>query len=358
MDKEELKYLLALSYIQGIGSIRIKLLIDHLKSPAAIWSTSDKLIKEILGPKIGESFVNQRRALNPTDLHNRIKRDKVKVLTLWDEEYPRLLKEIPDPPPLLYLWGEITLEDEKSLAIVGTRQMTRYGREVTELFAREISQAGFTIISGLARGIDSCAHKAALEAAGRTIAVLGSGLGNIYPAENSKLASQIAKNGAVVSELPPEVRATPGNFPARNRIISGLSLGVIITEAAGDSGSLITAGCALEQNREVFAVPGPIFSKQSEGTSRIIKEGAKLITRVEDVLEELGVQPMVGVQPLIYKPKNETEEKLLSLLEEQKHIDELVRDSQLDSGEVGSTLSLLELGGVVKNLGSGCYKRV
>lgn len=355
MDKSELPYLIALTYIQGIGPIRIKLLIDGFIKPSVIWKAKNREIKEVLGAKLGEIFILQRSKISPQILLEEIERLDIKLTTLWDKDYPKLLKEIPDSPPILYHRGELLPQDNKALAIVGTRKISTYGKQVTGYFSRELSRNGFTIVSGLARGVDSLSHRSALEAGGRTIAVLGSGLNQIYPPENESLAEEISDHGAVISEFPPDFPPSPGAFPARNRIISGLSLGVIVTEAAHDSGSLITANCALEQNREVFAVPGPIFSKMSEGTSKLIKEGAKLINSVGDVLEELGFERQGKVEPA-YETKNQLEADLLALLEEgQKHIDELTRLLKVDPSTLGSCLSFLELHDVVKNLGSGIY---
>lgn len=358
MDLSQLPYLIALNSINGIGSVRLKLLIDHYHDPRLIWNAPQRELKQALGEKIGQSFVDQRGAVDPQQLYETIAKQNVGILTLWDTQYPELLKEIADPPAILFYKGDIRFANTKAIGVVGTRKMTAYGHDVTETLTKELVAHGFTIVSGLARGVDSLAHRATLAVHGTTIAVLGSGLNRIYPAENKPLADQIASCGLLLSELAPDTPATAGTFPARNRIISGLSCGVLVTEAASDSGSLITAQLALEQNREVFAVPGSIFSKQSQGVSMLIKEGGKLVTSVDDILEEFGDQKE-GATLSEYEPKNDTEKKVLNILfDKEVVIDELVRETGLPSSSVGSTLSVLELQGVVKHLGMGLYRRL
>lgn len=280
-----------------------------------------------------------------------------KIIGKKDKSYPKLLREIPDPPPKLWIKGEIKKEDEAAIAVVGARRATNYGREVTEELVSALVSAGLTIVSGMARGIDSVAHKTALDSGGRTIAVLGSGIDVCYPPENKKLFGEIAKDGAVVSEFEPGTPPNAWNFPQRNRIIAGLSLGVLVCEAAEKSGSLITASLAAEFGREVFAVPGPIYSKMSEGTSSLIKDGAKLVYSVKDILEELG-----GFEEI---PKNfqrkatpDTPElkMILELLQDEpKHIDAIIKETKLSASRVSSLLSVAEISGVVKHVGAGVY---
>jgi DNA processing protein len=283
---------------------------------------------------------------------------KVKITTLEDNSYPELLKEISDPPPVLYMKGEIPKND-RVIAVVGTRKITNYGKEATEVLVRDLVAAGFTIVSGLARGVDSHSHRVTIGNEGKTIAVLGGGVDKIYPQENEALAAEIASgNGAVISEFPLGMGSVPGNFPARNRIISGLSLGVLVTEAGEDSGSLITAGCAGEQGREVFAVPGPMYSKLAKGPAALIKQGAKLVMNVEDILEELNLEPVPptsGLKPEI-KGDTEIERAIMNLMRDgPAHIDEITRSAKLSASKVGSVLSLMEIKGLVKSLGSGNY---
>lgn len=274
------------------------------------------------------------------------------------------LRQISDAPAVFYYKGSILPKDDLAIGVVGSRLATPYGCQVTEKLVFDLANAGLTIVSGLARGIDSVAHRAALDAGGRTIAVLGSGLDLIYPPENRGLAQEIVKNGALVSEFPLGFPIAASNFPARNRIISGLSLGVLVTEGAVDSGSMITAGQAAEQGREVFAVPGPINSKTSAGVNNLIKEGVHPVTDASDILQILNIEQKRKSfeTPLKIRGKQETrkldvnEKKILDLLDgETKHIDALVRESGLKTDIVSSMLSVMELQGIVKNYGSGIW---
>ncbi len=302
------------------------------------------------------SFIEFRKRAEPEKIVENIFKKKISLLILPDKDYPERLKQIFDPPPVLYVRGKILPEDKFAIAVVGTRKITNYGKEVTELLVKELSSVGLTIVSGLARGVDSLSHKTALESKTRTIAVLGSGVDQIYPPQNEGLAKEIAENGAVISEYPPGMIALPGNFPARNRIISGLSLGVLVTEAGVDSGSLITAGLALEQNREVFAVPGPIYSQLSKGPSSLIKQGAKLVTTAEDVLEELNIKGKINKLNKEIIGENKEEILLIKLLEnEEKHIDQLIRESKFTTEKLNSLLMTMEISGKIKNLGGGNY---
>ena len=280
-------------------------------------------------------------------------------ISLQDKEYPAILKEIHDPPKELYINGEIISQDKVAVAIVGTRKFTQYGKQVAYDISGGLAKLGITIVSGLARGIDAFAHEAALESGGRTIAVLGSGLDreSFFPASNWSLSEKIAKQGAVITEYPFGTRGTNFTFPQRNRIVSGLSLGVVVIEAPEESGALITASLALEQNREVFAVPGNIYEENSQGTNKLIKMGAKLVTGIEDILEELNLTHLLGEEKKInYKPENKEEEIVLSLLSiKPVHIDEIIKQSKMPASSVNSTLMILELKKVVKNLGKNNF---
>src|SRR3989344_6185816 len=259
------QYLLALHSVDGLGPIRLKALIDFYKDPKLAWEAEAKELKEIGIPQnVLEKLSEKRRTLDPnTNLEN-IQKMGIKWVSVFDETYPEALKQIYDPPIILYYKGDILPQDSFSIAIVGTRKMTGYGKLVTEKFTSHLVKSGFTVVSGLDRGVDSTAHLTAMEVDGRTLAVLGGGLNHIYPPENIGLVTKIiGGKGAVMSEYPPDVPSLPGNFPSRNRIISGLSKAVLVTEADIDSGSLITARVAIEQGREVFAVPGPITSSLS-----------------------------------------------------------------------------------------------
>lgn len=270
-----------------------------------------------------------------------------------------MLKEIHNPPKELYIKGEITNQDKVAVAVVGTRKYSQYGKQACLDIAGKLAKLGITIVSGLAKGIDTFAHQAALENNGRTIAVLGSGMDrkSFAPSCNYELGEEIAKNGAVITEYP---EGTPGaiyTFPERNRIVSGLSLGVVVIEAPEESGALITASLALEQNREVFAVPGPIYEKNSQGTNQLIKMGAKLVTNIEDILEELNLSHLLETtEKKSIKPENKEEEIILSFLSLKPiHIDEIIKLSKLPVSVVNSTLTILELRDAVRNLGKNNY---
>jgi DNA processing protein len=283
----------------------------------------------------------------------------VRVITLDDAGYPDHLREIADPPPVLYVKGELLSADRWAVAVVGTRRVTAYGRQVVERLVPEMARAGVTIVSGLARGTDALAHRVALEAGGRTLAVLGSGLDRIYPTEHAGLAREIVGRGALLSEFPLGTPPDALNFPRRNRIISGLAMGTLVVEAGETSGALITADLALEQGRDVFAVPGSILSPASEGPNRLIKEGAKPVTCAQDILEELNLTAVAQHEAVREAlPENETEATLLRLLSsEPLHVDELGRSSALPVAQVSSALTMMELKGLVRQVGGMNYVR-
>ncbi len=291
--------------------------------------------------------------------------DKIKIFSFTDKDYPTNLRYIYDPPPTLYIEGEIIPKDNIAIAIIGSRQGTYYGLRNAENLSFELATKGITIISGLARGVDSAAHRGALKAKGRTIAVLGSGLNVIYPPENKKLADKIAQSGAIVSEFPLDTPPHRQNFPRRNRIISGLSLGVVVVEAAKRSGALITANFALEQGREVFALPGKIDSFASGGTHNLIKQGAKLIESSEDIIEEL--EPLISAYLKEAKrdsktetePNLEEEEKQVysCLSSEPIHIDEVIQKVTLSYGRLLTCLLKLEHKRLVKELPGKVFVR-
>jgi DNA processing protein len=283
----------------------------------------------------------------------------IKIITINDKEYPQILKEIHSPPKQLYIKGEIINQDKVAIAVVGTRKYSQYGKQVCLDITTKLAKLGITIVSGLARGIDTFAHKAALEAGGRTIAVLGSGMdrASFSPSQNYELSEEIAKHGAVITEYPDGTQGANYTFPERNRIVSGLCIGVIIIEAPEKSGALITANLALEQNKEVFAIPGNIYDENSQGTHKLIKDGAKLVTCVEDVLEELNLSYLLQETPKTKaKPENREEEIILSVLSLQPtHIDEVIKLSKLSTSAVNSTLTILEIKGAIRNLGKNNY---
>ena len=281
----------------------------------------------------------------------------VRVLTWHDPGYPSRLKEIHDYPPVLYVKGSLLPEDEWCLAVVGTRRATAYGRQVGEEIVADLARSRITIASGLAKGIDSIAHRSALDAGGRSIAVFACGLDTVYPIENVGLARRIVEQGALISEYPLGTRPKPEHFPRRNRIMSGISLGVLVVEAGTTSGALITANLALEQNREVLAVPGSILSPASRGTNRLIQEGSKLVRDYRDILEELNlgaVAQQIEMKEVL--PESDTESSLLNQLSaEPAHIDEICRASGLPVSTVSSTLAMMELKGLVRTVGGMKY---
>jgi len=356
--EDGLKYWVGFSKVPGIGRVRISQLLEHFTTLEHAWkASSGELKKAGLDSKTVDTIVNLRPKISPDAEMDSLKQYKVKVLTCDSSAYPQRLKEIYDYPPVLYVRGNLLPGDECCLAVVGTRRATVYGRQVTEEIVSDLARSGITIVSGLAKGVDSIAHRAALEAGARTIAVFACGLDIVYPAENAKLAREIMEHGALMSEYPLGTKPKADNFPRRNRIMSGLSLGVLVVEAGESSGALITANQALEQNREVFAVPGSILSPVSRGTNHLIQEGAKLVRNYVDILEELNLAMMV--QQLEMKellPVDETEALLLKQLSrEPAHIDDICRNSGLAAALVSSALTLMELKGMVKQVGGMNY---
>ena len=357
-NTDELKYWVAFSGIPGVGRVRIAQLKDHFGSLQDAWNAPDGKLKQAgLDSRSADALVTLRPRISVDDEMERLERHGVDALICEGPAYPSRLKEIYDYPPVLYVRGKLPADDEPCLAIVGTRRPTVYGRQVTEEIVADLARSSITIISGLARGIDSVAHRTALDAGGKTVAVFGSGLDIVYPGENAKLAQAIAEHGALVSEYPLGVKPKAENFPLRNRIMSGLSLGVLVVEAGERSGALITAQQAMEQNREVFAVPGSILSPASQGTNRLIQEGAKLVRNHTDILEELNLTIVVQQAEIKeFSPANEVESAILKQLgPEPNHIDEICRRSGLTMSEVSSTLAMLELKGIARQVGSMNY---
>ncbi len=352
------RYWVGFNKVSGVGPVKVRRLLDYFGDLGAAWGASASALAAAgLDRRAVESVLATRAATDLDAELARLDRLGIQVLT-WDSpDYPALLREVHDAPPVLYVLGQLLPRDAWALAVVGTRRVTAYGREVTSRLAGELGRCGVTVVSGLARGVDSVAHRAALEAGGRTIAVLGSGLDVIYPAENRKLAQQIAAQGALVSDYPLGTRPEASNFPARNRIISGLALGTLITEAGIGSGALITADFALEQGREVFAVPGSILSRSAGGTNSLIQQGAKLVTGVQDILEELNLT-MIAEQQEAREilPANPTEASLLGVLSaEPLHIDEIARGTNLPVADVSAALTMMELKGMVRHAGGMQY---
>ena len=350
---DTLRYWVGFSKVPGIGPTRLRSLLDYYGDIAAAWQADPGELRAIgLDKRSVESLYKIRHSLDLDAELEKLDRLRVSVLT-WDSpDYPRLLPNIPDPPPVLYVRGTLTPQDEWALAVVGTRRASVYGRECTRLLVTGLVENRITVVSGLAYGIDTEAHQTVVKAGGRTIAVLGCGVDIIYPAENRKLGQAIIEHGALVSEYPLGTNPESGNFPRRNRIVSGLSLGVLVVEGAVDSGARITADYALEQGREVFAVPGAILHKNSSGPHYLIQNGAKLVTCVDDILQELNLTMVAHhAEARAIIPDNEAETLLLKQLStDPVHIDELGQATGLSAPEVASTLTMMELKGMVRQV--------
>lgn len=347
-------YWVGFNLVKGIGAVRLRNLIQHFGDVETAWHASPQEMRAAgLGPKLIETMQQVRAGVSLELVWERVHSLGIQVLTWEDEAYPRRLKEIDQPPPVLYLRGNLLPEDEWAVAIVGTRGITAYGRQVTAEIASVLARRGVTVISGLARGVDAEAHKATLNAGGRTLAVLGSGVDQIYPPEHRQLANQIIASGALMSDYAPGTPPDGVNFPPRNRIISGLSMAVIVIEAGERSGALITAEFAADQGREVFAVPGNINAPKSVGCNRLIHQGARPLLTPEDVLESLDLasfqQQRVARAVL---PKDEVEARLLSVLtREPMHVDDIRARVDMPIEKVSATLALMELKGMVRQLG-------
>lgn len=347
-------YWVGFNLVKGIGAVRLRNLIRHFGDVETAWHASPQEMRAAgLGPKLIETMQQVRAGVSLELVWERVHSLGIQVLTWEDEAYPRRLKEIDQPPPVLYLRGNLLPEDEWAVAIVGTRGITAYGRQVTAEIASVLARRGVTVISGLARGVDAEAHKATLNAGGRTLAVLGSGVDQIYPPEHRQLANQIIASGALMSDYAPGTPPDGVNFPPRNRIISGLSMAVIVIEAGERSGALITAEFAADQGREVFAVPGNINAPKSVGCNRLIHQGARPLLTPEDVLESLDLasfqQQRVARAVL---PKDEVEARLLSVLtREPMHVDDIRARVDMPIEKVSATLALMELKGMVRQLG-------
>lgn len=343
----------------GVGNLIYKRLIDVFHSPeSAIHAPRQSLLQvEGLSNRLVSAIKRHTLPESVKKELERVQQKGFRILTLTDTDYPALLLEIPDPPPCLYVYGCISAT-QKNISIVGSRNATQYGLAATQRLGRDLASFGMTIVSGMARGIDTAAHEGALMVHGKTIAVLGSGLDRIYPRENETLFHRIAETGAVISEFPLNAEPAAHHFPMRNRVISGLSLGTVIVEATLRSGSLITARLAAEQNREVFAVPGSINSFKSTGTHTLIKQGAKLVEQAGDIMEEISHQidhpaskdsNVTGVNRAPKPPLSPLETSVFHALEHYPlHIDELIRKLDMAPSDLSSTLLSLELKGVVQ----------
>jgi len=373
---ESIEDYLRLTHADGVGPVLFARLVKHFGSAAAALDTSVAAMTQVegIGTATAEKIARSRgsfdvqKEIGLADKHGA-------MLIHWDDaRYPAALKSVYDPPPVLYVRGTLERSDALSVAIVGSRRCSVYGAEQASRFAHLLAASGFTIASGLARGIDTAAHKGALSAKGRTIAVQGCGLANVFPPENDKLAAMIAQSGAVVSELPMSYEPLAENFPARNRIIAGLSLGVLVVEAPHNSGALLSAKAALDYDRDVMAIPGKIDSPLSGGCHKLIKDGAKLVDSLDDILEAIGCVGQ-GLKPHAAGAAQQAEEKAQATLfdsanrnlsdvergvlegfdGEPMHVERVIAQSGLTAGQVHASLISLQLKGMVKQLPGGLY---
>jgi len=355
---DERNYWLALTMVKGIGAVRFRTLLDSFGSARAAWAAAPEQLRDAgLFESVITNFVQARKNVDPESIPALLDKFRVKALTWDDEDYPRRLRELEGAPPVLYTRGELLPTDEWAVGVVGTRRVTAYGRQVAEELGAFLGRNGITVVSGLARGVDAIAHQAAIKAGGRSIAVLAHGLDQIYPAENRRLGEEILANGALVSDYGVGTPPDAANFPPRNRIISGLSLAVVIIEAGMESGALITAGFAAEQGREVFAIPGSIYAPQSKGANLLLQKGAHPLVNFEELLEALNLE-MMGEQKnaRLILPADATEARLFELLgQEPLHVNELGALANLPIEQVSSTLALMELKGLVRQVGSMNY---
>ncbi len=367
-NASDIKYLNALNTISGVGAQKLRKLMLFFGSAEAAWSANlEPLLQSGIGEKLAERIFEERKHTHPDREWENMEKENIQLLEWNSPNYPALLKESSHPPYLIYVKSSLEVASidfsdlitSPMVAIVGARKNTAYGALAAQNLARDLGASGITVVSGMAFGIDSWAHRGTLDAGGRTIAVLGNNLDekNIYPKSNLNLAREITASGALLSECPLGTVASPMTFPARNRIVAGLTLGTIVVEAGEKSGALLTAQMALENNREVFAVPGSIFSESSFGTHQLIRSGAKVVTGVKDILEELGLEKS-GKQKISSPkiPTNEAEGKLLKILSSTPlHIDNISKLVKLQTAFTSSALAMMELKGWVKNVGGQNY---
>lgn len=360
--------ILRLSLVKGLGPIIFRRLIDSFGDAERVLLAAPSELRKIsgVGVELIKQITDEGTEREATELLEDCGANGIQIISCEQDVYPRLLNEITDPPIVLFQKGQLMPSDSIAIAVVGSRHATHYGTSQAESLGRALALSGFTVVSGLARGIDAAAHLGALKAGGRTLAVLGSGLLNIYPSEHQKLAKQIGEQGALLSEYPPRRKPRSSAFPRRNRIVTGLCLGTIVVEAAKRSGALISARLAMEQNREVFAVPGPVNSRMSRGSHQLIKDGAKLVESIDDVLEELG--PLASPTQLaddqsVHHPAelklSEQESKILHAIElEPTQIDSIIVKCGLPTQRVLSTISVLEIRRLVKRVSGTTVVRV
>lgn len=354
-------YWLGFHLIPSIGAARLAKLIEAFGDLETAWRASlGDLQQAGITGRAARTLVEYRERIDLDREWKRVERAGASILTLADDAYPRMLREITSPPPVLYIKGKLTEDDETAIGVVGTRRATRYGRDMTHRLSTGLAQAGVTIISGLARGIDGIAHAAALDNGGRTLAVLGCGVDQLYPPEHRKLSERIMERGALVSEFPLGTRPEARNFPVRNRLISGLSLGVLVIEAPRRSGALITSSFAADQGRTVFAVPGSALSPASEGTLQLLRDGAVLAVEAADILQELNLerrQAAAETRRLLPEASSDERQVLELLQGEARHIDEIAIDTGINISQLSAMLLQMQLKGMVRDAGGQHYVR-
>ncbi|MEX1021963.1 MAG: DNA-processing protein DprA [Dehalococcoidia bacterium] len=359
---DDLPFWVALHRVHRLGSVRFGVLQRAFPALEHAWRASEgELVEAGLDASTAQAITRARREVDPAAEMERLATAGITALPRTHPAYPTRLREIDDAPPVIYVRGAWTPEDEWSVAVVGTRRATAYGRQAATELTRGLAASGVTVVSGLARGIDTIAHRTALDSGGRTVGVLANGLDTIYPPENRRLAEEIAERGAVISDYPLGTKPRADFFPRRNRILSGLSLGTLVVEGDYKSGSMITAKFATEQNRDVFAVPGSIFSPQSRGPLSLIRDGATPVTSAQDILEALNLT-RIGAQLDFGRaapPESGEERSLMGVLtRDPQHIDDVARRAGLAAAIVSGTLALLELKGLVRDVGGLQFVRV
>lgn len=358
---DDIYYYLGFSHFLGIGPTRFTALVHYFGTARQAYESQPDKLKEVIGSSWGEKFIHFRKTFDPHKKLEELKKKNIIVIPLYHKLYPKKIKEISDPPLCLYIKGDIEtfqLGKRICMAIVGTREPTAYGQQMARKFSAELTRAGFIVVSGLAIGIDSAAHSACLDSGGKTIAVLGCGVDIIYPAINASLYYKILKTGGlVISEFPPGQTVVKGLFIARNRIISALCLGVLVIEGARDSGAMITARYAAEQGKEMFALPGLLTSKMSEAPHNLLKQGAKLVTSVEDILEEFNLKRITKKGEDIESKLEQDEKIIYSLLKEKpKFSDELVQETKIPIEKILNIISLFEIKGIVEKNTEGRFE--
>lgn len=356
-ERRERPFWVAFSQIAQMGPVRVRRLYDHFGSLEHAWGANASQLGTVLDSRSVASIDAARKRAQPEEVLERVESLGITVVTLLCDSYPRLLAHIPAAPPVLYVKGALEPDDENAVAIVGTRRATSYGRRVSEEIAAGLASAGVTVVSGLARGIDGCAHQGALRGGGRTIAVLASGVDVIYPSDHRELSERIIASGALVSDYPPGTKPDGPNFPARNRIISGLSRATLVIEAPKRSGALITVDFAADQGRDVMVVPGDASSSASEGSNRLLRDGARAVMSASDMLEDLGIAQSPEVE-LVQEalPLSDEERRLVALVTATPaHLDEIVVAANMSTSQGAALMTMLELKGVVQNTGSQHY---